>query len=52
MAGKISLCVNTDILEEYEEKLCEYSSAEIAHNVVEAIATLKKIIRSFSTSSR
>ena len=40
MAGQISLCVNTDILEEYEEKLCEYSSAEIAHNVVEAIATL------------
>ena len=38
--GKISLCVNTDILEEYEEKLCEYSSAEIAHNVVEAIAAL------------
>ena len=40
IAGEISLCVNTDILEEYEEKLCEYSSAEIAHNVVEAIATL------------
>ena len=40
MAGEISLCVNTDILEEYEEKLCEYSCAEIAHNVVEAIAAL------------
>lgn len=38
--GSISLCVNTDILEEYEEKLAEYSSAEVAHNVVEAIATL------------
>ncbi len=38
--GEISLCVNTDILNEYEEKLAEYSSAEIAHNVVEAIATL------------
>lgn len=38
--GKISLCVNTDILEEYEEKLCEYASADVAHNVVEAIATL------------
>ena len=38
--GKISLCVNTDILDEYEEKLCEYSSAKVAHNVVEAIATL------------
>jgi len=38
--GKISLCVNTDILEEYEEKIAEYSSPEIAHNVVEAIANL------------
>lgn len=40
MDGLISLCVNTDILDEYEEKLAEYSSKEIAHNVVEAIATL------------
>lgn len=40
LTGKISLCVNTDILEEYEEKLCEYSSATVAHNVVEAIAAL------------
>ena len=40
LAGEISLCVNTDILEEYEEKLCEYSSATVAHNVVEAIAAL------------
>lgn len=38
--GNIALCVNTDILDEYEEKICEYSSAEIAHNVVEAIAAL------------
>lgn len=38
--GRISLCVNTDILDEYEEKLSEYSSPEVAHNVVEAIATL------------
>ena len=40
MDGKISLCVNTDILDEYEEKLAEHSSAEVAHNVVEAIAAL------------
>ena len=40
MDGEISLCVNTDILDEYEEKLTEYSSAEVAHNVVEAIAVL------------
>lgn len=38
--GKISLCVSTDILEEYEEKIAEKSSADIAHNVVEAIAHL------------
>ena len=40
MDGNISLCVNTDILDEYEEKLCEYACAEVAHNVVEAIAAL------------
>lgn len=38
--GKISLCVNTDILEEYEEVIAQKSTAEIAHNVVEAIARL------------
>lgn len=38
--GKICLCVNTDILEEYEEKIAEKSSGDIAHNVVEAIAHL------------
>ena len=40
LAGRISLCVNTDILNEYEEILAEKTSAEIAHNVVEAIARL------------
>lgn len=38
--GKISLCVNTDILEEYEEILAQKTSPDIAHNVVEAIANL------------
>jgi len=38
--GKISLCVNTDILDEYEEILSQKTTPEIAHNVVEAIATL------------
>jgi putative PIN family toxin of toxin-antitoxin system len=38
--GKISLCVNTDILEEYEEILSQKATPEIAHNVVEAIANL------------
>ena len=40
MGGKISLCVNTDILEEYEEMIALKSTPEIATNVVEAIANL------------
>lgn len=40
LAGHISLCVNTEILNEYEEILTEKTTAEIAHNVVEAIARL------------
>ena len=38
--GKISLCVNTDILEEYEEVLARKTTPEIATNIVEAIANL------------
>jgi len=38
--GKISLCVNTDILEEYEEIIAQKSTPEIANNVVEAIVNL------------
>ena len=38
--GKISLCVNTDILEEYEEVIARKSTPEIARNIVEAIANL------------
>jgi putative PIN family toxin of toxin-antitoxin system len=40
LGGKISLCVNTDILEEYEEMIALKSTPEIATNVVEAIANL------------
>ena len=40
MQGKISLCVNTEILNEYEEILEIKTNREIAHNVVEAIARL------------
>jgi len=40
LAGRISLCVNTDILNEYEEILAAKTNPEIAHNVVEAIARL------------
>ena len=38
--GKICLCVNTEILNEYEEILSIKTTKEIAHNVVEAIARL------------
>ena len=38
LAGRITLCVNTDILNEYEEILAQKTTPEIAHNVVEAIA--------------
>lgn len=38
--GKISLCVNTDILEEYDEILSRKATPEIARNIVEAIANL------------
>ena len=40
LAGRIRLCVNTEILNEYEEILAQKTTAEIAHNVVEAIARL------------
>ena len=39
--GKISLCVNTDILEEYDEILSRKATPEIARNIVEAIANLR-----------
>ena len=38
--GQIQLCVNTEILNEYEEILATKTTKEIAHNVVEAIARL------------
>lgn len=44
MDGKISLCVNIDILEEYEEILSHKTTPAIAHNVVEAIANLSTTI--------
>ena len=40
LVGRICLCVNTDILSEYEEIIAQKTNAEIAHNVVEAIARL------------
>jgi putative PIN family toxin of toxin-antitoxin system len=40
LSGNISLCVNTEILNEYEEILAQKTTREIAHNVVETIARL------------
>ena len=40
LCGHICLCVNTEILNEYEEILASKTSYEIAHNVVEVIARL------------
>ena len=40
LCGKISLCVNTEILNEYEEILSQKINSEVAANVVEAIARL------------
>jgi len=44
MAGRISLCVNSDILNEYEEKLAEKTTPGIARNVLEAITRLHTTI--------
>lgn len=40
LSGKVHLCVNTEILHEYEEILAQKMTREIARNVVEAIARL------------
>jgi len=40
LAGCVCLCVNTEILSEYEEILARKTNAVIAHNVIEAIARL------------
>ena len=42
--GHICLCVNTDILEEYEEVLARKMTPEIARNIVDAIANLSTTI--------
>ncbi len=46
--GSVGLCVNTEILEEYEEIIGLKTTSRIAHNVVEAIARLSTT--SFQTS--
>ena len=44
MEGKVCLCVNTDILEEYEEILAQKCTPDIARNVVDAITNLTTTI--------
>jgi putative PIN family toxin of toxin-antitoxin system len=44
LVGHISLCVNTEILDEYEEILSKKTTWDIAHNIVEAIARLHSTI--------
>lgn len=44
LCGKVSLCVNTEILNEYEEILGQKMTKDIARNVVEAIARLHSTI--------
>lgn len=44
LQGRISLCVNTDILDEYEEILTKKTNREVAVNVVEAIARLRTTV--------
>ena len=44
LAGRITLCVNTDILNEYEEILAIHTTPDVAHNVVEAIARHPKTV--------
>lgn len=44
MTGEVRLCVNTEILNEYEEIISRKATREIAHNVVETIARLSMTI--------
>jgi putative PIN family toxin of toxin-antitoxin system len=44
MAGHISLCVNSDILNEYEEILSQKTTAEIARNVIKTIIRLNTTV--------
>ena len=44
LEGKVCLCVNTDILEEYEEILAQKCTPDIARNVVDAITNLTTTI--------
>ena len=44
LEGQISLCVNNEILDEYEEILSQKTNKDVAYNVVEAIARLSTTV--------
>ena len=44
LQGRIRLCVNTEILDEYEEILASKTNREVAYNVVETIARLQTTV--------
>ncbi|MBE6340518.1 MAG: putative toxin-antitoxin system toxin component, PIN family [Bacteroidales bacterium] len=43
--GRYTLCVSTDVLEEYEEIISRLASAEVARNVIDAILKRKNVLR-------
>ena len=43
--GRYTLCVSTEILEEYEEVIGRLTTSEIALNVIDAILKRKNVIR-------
>ena len=43
--GRFTLCVSTEILEEYEEIIGRLTSLEVAKNVVDAILKRKNVLR-------
>ena len=45
LAGRYWLCVTNDILEEYEEILCRFTTQRIAENVIDAITHSRHTIR-------
>lgn len=45
LAGKYWLCVTNEIIEEYEEILCRFTTQKVAENVVDAITHSRYTIR-------
>ena len=43
--GSYTLCVSTDILEEYEEIISRMTTPEVARNIIDAILKRKNVVR-------